>query len=474
MSSVVIGIPCYQNAPAETLADYMRWAYSLGRRSKHDYFLGVKAKSEQFRARNAIVENFLQIGADYLLMVDDDHVIDWDGVPGPHTRYLFADRWIEEFEAHNDVGIIGGLYYQRGSDCKPVAMKLGNDGGYYWLRDDQIVPGFNDVAVTGGGCFMFRKGVFDRIPSPWFEPELDMGTDLQICTKTTAEGFRVLLDAETVLGHVKTERLVVTPKNRSFLAIESHQKGVQELSPQGMESTWVTQSALQLYEMDAEEYLGKPLEDCRGEVDAYLLAAPAGMAEHAEDPRGYYASLGTEQLIRQAWFHSLPRTVEQAKMWHSMINVSVDACGCDVGCGSAPVVFDLLMRSNHHIDFIDIDGAGAYELLKWRVKKRGVEAQAGWAWGGPYDYVFALDAIEHWKDWQGMLLEITSRLKTKGAFMTNFFKNLDFNNPEHIAMDHAAVRTFLAEQGVFPLNDFLFVKQDLAFMDRADAVASVA
>ena len=41
---VVIGIPCYGDASAETLEDYMRLAYYCGRRMpQHDFYLAIKS-----------------------------------------------------------------------------------------------------------------------------------------------------------------------------------------------------------------------------------------------------------------------------------------------------------------------------------------------------------------------------------------------------------------------------------------------
>ena len=61
---IMIGIPCFGSAPAETLEDYMRFAYHLGRRYReYDFFLSVIPKQEQFRARNAIVKASIEINA---------------------------------------------------------------------------------------------------------------------------------------------------------------------------------------------------------------------------------------------------------------------------------------------------------------------------------------------------------------------------------------------------------------------------
>ena len=61
---IMIGIPCYRDVAGETLEDYMRFAFHLGRRTEHEYVMGIKTKSEQFRARNGIVEGALQTKCD--------------------------------------------------------------------------------------------------------------------------------------------------------------------------------------------------------------------------------------------------------------------------------------------------------------------------------------------------------------------------------------------------------------------------
>src|SRR3989304_5235782 len=122
--SICIGIPCYRDVPFEVLEDYMRFAFYLGRRyTEYDFFLAIKGKSEQFRARNAIVQAALVYDSDYILMLDDDHVIDINKTLGPDTSYEFLKVLIGHLEADSKKGIIGALYYQRGGKCEPVIME---------------------------------------------------------------------------------------------------------------------------------------------------------------------------------------------------------------------------------------------------------------------------------------------------------------------------------------------------------------
>lgn len=452
---IMIGILCFQNAPAETLEDYMRFAFHLGRRSQHEYLLGVKSKSEQFRARNAIVEQALKTDCDYLLMLDDDHVINWEVTTGPTSQYGFIDKFIEYFEKDEKLGIVGALYYQRGDTCRPVLMRQGKDGAFYWLRDDEITGGLQKIDVQGGGCMLLRMNMFDRIQSPWFVPETELGTDLQISQKAIQAGYKVACDTSVQIGHVMSRREIITPRNRHQIAAESakHQAGGDD----GMDLKWIVNSALNLYRMDAEEYLKT---DFKGMAEIAGQYSMEGIEEckTPQDYECYYAGLGSAQLARQVMFHHTSAMKKQMEYIFTIINTNASAYGVDIGCGSAPVSFELAMKG-HKLDFVDIDGSGAYEFTKWRAKKRGVDC--GYSLSGPYDYALFLDSIEHLSNWKEVLGDVISRLKPNGAIVTNYFLNEDYFNKEHINMDKDAVKAFLIEHQIYPISDFLWARQSL-------------
>ena len=80
---------------------------------------------------------------------------------------------------------------------------------------------------------------------------------------------------------------------------------------------------------------------------------------------------------------------------------------------------------------------------------------------GSYDYVLMLDSIEHIEDWRGTLERVIASLKEGGVLATNYFSNRDFNNPEHVSMDHAAVRQFLKSAGMQSDSEVFWVKQQV-------------
>lgn len=457
LTRICIGIPCYMHVSPETLEDYMRFAFHIGRRlPQYEIATAIKTKAEQFRARNGIVEAALQKDCDYLLMLDDDHVIDWENTQNPTDRYSFIDKMVKHLEADPKLMIVGALYYHRGGECMPVILKQGNDGGYYYIRDDELRHGLQEVQITGGGCMMINMKLFNTIPSPWFQPENKYGTDIQICQSARDHGFKVACDTSIVLGHVLAKREVVTPKNRLRITLETSSSVTRQR--QQLEPDWVSHTALQLYKTDAMQYGGwKDWNDIR----ALALAYQESREEMDRYPtlEEYYISRGPQQLARQVYFHFSENQIKTFDAYSQLIDVGKKGYGLDFGCGSAPICFDYAMRGQR-MDFVDLPGAYAYDFTKWRAKHRGIEDRCGWELKGPYDYVFMMDSIEHLKEWRRVLDDIFNRLRNGGAFITNYFNNYDFKNPEHINMRHDEVKKFIVEHSIYPVNLNVWIKKE--------------
>ena len=467
---VCIGIPCYQNAPSETLEDYMRFAYHLGRRMpEFDFFLAVKPKFEQFRARNSIFQAAAQMKCDFLMMLDDDQVIGWSNSNGPSEQYDFLRKLIGHMDREPRLGIVGALYYHRGGDCMPVLMKEGNDGGYYYMRDDEIKGEFQEVAVTGGGAMLCRMDTLLKVPQPIFEPEFKYGTDIQVCQKVREAGFKVACDTGVVLGHVKTAREVVTPENRVRIMMESPSGG-SDKAPQ-FDPKWTNGTAYNLYHMDGMEHLGIKTQD---ELMAMAQIYNDRMADEFPGPDGnleeYYRSRGRYQLARQIYFHGTKYALSNDQMILCMFRPGGDKLhGLEYACGSSPVGFEFVLRGNT-VDFVDIEGAGGYEFVKWRAKRRGVEDRCGWKLGGPYDFILLLDALEHFPDPNALMRKLAPLLKDNGVVVTNYFYLGDHDNLEHISMDKETVKDTFISCGIYPLNPAVWIKRDLGFMDKKEDV----
>ena len=448
---IFIGIPCYGEVAPEVLQDYIRFSYHLGRRyQEYDFILGIKTKSEQFRARNAIVEGAYQTGCQYLLMLDDDHILDIDDTKGQSDRYEFLRRLLI-----HDKDVIGALYYQRGGNCHPVVMHEAERGGYRFLRDDEITHGLQKVDVTGGGCMLIKMAVFDKLSSPWFEAEKEYGTDVQICKKAKAVGFEVWCDTSIEIGHAVQQRNIVTGKNRHlFTRLEDNR-------PESMSISREVSKIMEEYRNDAMEYLGI---DNLTDVTNLALTYGAHKERFGEflDKDEYYRSSGKSYLARQIVIHS-PAIEHRFCEWiYQSLKRDLPGYGLDFGCGSAPLTFEYA-RSGHILHFVDIDGATPYEFLKWRAKKYGLDGTyARFHWPDPMscDYVIMLDSTEHLEDWKGVLLRCKSVLKPLGIVISNFMLNEDKNNNEHVFMDKPEFLKFMATIGLYPINTVVFQRRE--------------
>lgn len=208
----------------------MRFAFYLGRRyQEYDFFLAVRGKKEQFRARNSIIEEALRVDTDYIFMLDDDQIIDIEWTELPSSRYEFLRKLIGHLENDPKKGIVGALYYQRNDkDCYPLIMQKNKNGEYFLLSHLEIAGGLQKVDVTGGGAMLIRKEVFDKIPSPWFEPEFDLGTDIQICKKVAEAGFTIWCDTSVEIGHTRSEREVLSSRTIGQIKSKSRDRGAME------------------------------------------------------------------------------------------------------------------------------------------------------------------------------------------------------------------------------------------------------
>lgn len=434
---ICIGIVAYDGLDGQVAEDYMRLMFHLGRRCpEYDFQLAIKYKSEQFRARNAIVRVALQMNADYIWMLDDDHILDINDTRYSSTAYDLPIKLVKHLEERPEIGVVGALYYQRGGDYYPVVMQdVRNNEVPAFLSHAEIGHRMQKVAVTGGGCMMIRASVFDKISDPWFAPEHEYGTDIQLCKKIREAGFEVWCDTSLEIGHIKSKKELITSQSviRGF--------DTEDYPP------------LARYLQDAMEYLGVVAMGQIGE-----LAVKYDMVDfkkYGDDHDAYYATRGNEQLARQVLYHHMPAMVDAMKIYHQVIDTGKVYYGADFGCGSAPVGFELALRG-HKMDFIDIDGAGAYEFTKWRAKKHNIDC--GWELKGPYDYVMMLDSLEHLSDWKPHLDRIIGSLKDSGGLIVDFFSNRDHKNIEHVTMDHDTVRAYLVSSGMTEVNDFLWTK----------------
>ena len=450
MARIVIGIPCFDKVAPEVLEDYMRFAYYIGRRcQEHEFVLGIKTKSEQFRARNAIVEGAYQLSADYLFFIDDDHIIDWESVNYPTEKYEFIQRLISHMENDPKLGLVGALYYHRGGQCKPVLL-IKEEGGFRYLRDDEITGALQEVDIQGGGCMLIRMKALDYVGAPWFEAEVEQGTDFQICGKLKKAGFKVACDTSIEIGHIANERKIITSQNRHIVQAESTALA---------KTVGISASLKPIYDDYRKaimDYLGVSKAELKNLADSYQDHRKSFKADRSGN---YYRNGGAPYLARAAMLASLDKPWPGS--WDDFLiktlRPGIPAIGVDFGCGAGRISYEYA-NSGHTMYFIDLDGVSTYEFLKHRIAQNKLVANFGeWPPDNTADYVLASDVMEHLHDFE-VIPQIYRCLKPGGVFLTNYLFCMDWVNAEHIQNDKPGFLNAVKGTGFSIVNSAVFQK----------------
>lgn len=127
----------------------------------------------------------------------------------------------EQFEAlmARNVDVVSGTYVQ-GDGETMIHHELPRHKNAYChgTRDLPIGDGLLEVAHTGMGCLLIRRGVIERLSYPWFAPIKIFynnqssrfawnGQDAALCDKIRMAGIKVWLDPQVRVGHIKQKTL---------------------------------------------------------------------------------------------------------------------------------------------------------------------------------------------------------------------------------------------------------------------------
>jgi hypothetical protein len=464
--SVFIGIPCFDMVTPEVLEDYMRFAYYLGRRYQdYNFYLGIKTKSEQFRARNEIVKAALDIGVDYLLMIDDDHIIDFDETQWATKKYEFLKTLINHIENNPKIGLVGALYYERGNECRPVLMKKITPANYEWLNDEDIQGRLQPVDVQGGGVMLLNMKVFDWIPGPmYFEPELIYGTDIQIARKVQDAGFKVYSDTSIEIGHLRAQRVVVTSKTRKNVLGLAKDK-----DDQAKRICAYGRMVIQ-YREDIKEYLGID-ESLAADMHLRYEDYWQKRFEEYADPRDWYIESSRDFLGRQVIVNNPEHPSKMYEIIMDTVKSETPLKGLDFASGPSIVGFEFA-KLGHDMTFCDLPETETFKFLKWRCEKYGVEANfvetiEGIS-DGSFNFIMALDAVEHFPEDEAEKLvgRLSDLLIKDGLLLCNFMTNFAFEFPEHLFMNKTKFMNFITENELFPISHFVYVKTDRFYGEK--------
>ncbi len=354
---ILVAVPGYAGIQPEAQESYVQMMYRLGRDlPEYDVAINVMIKTEQFRARNRIVNAAIANQFDYLLMLDDDHIV-------PHDLVV---RLIGHMKAHPEYAAIGALYFQRGGSYEPVLMRRKSlekdDWRFSFIRhDDDILmnPGLHEIDILGGGCMMFRVRVLEKLMPPYFVPEIEMGTDISICSRIRDLGYKLAADTSIELGHlgnktVVTSRTIGGLGQKVALINRTLHDDVKHYLGLGQEQL-EREIALAVTETSHEEKWNESVKD----------------SSDWESVKKYYQDHGNWHIINLLYYNMQTDTVKELA-WRLMDGkVSPGDRVLDFGPGLGHVTIPFLQHGCF-VDTVDIEDAPTTRFIDWRCAKHNI------------------------------------------------------------------------------------------------------
>jgi len=144
--------------------------------------------------RNAITKHMLDAGADWVLYLDDDHILSRDVL----MRLLAADK-----------DVISAHYVQRQPPFNCVAMQTElPNGKFLYKKLEPTESGLVKVAAAGAGCLLVRRKVIEALDAPYWTlgqiHPASWGDDLHFCSRVRKAGFDIWVDLDNAIGHLMT------------------------------------------------------------------------------------------------------------------------------------------------------------------------------------------------------------------------------------------------------------------------------
>jgi len=144
-------------------------------------------------ARNILAQQALDAGSTHLFWIDSDHV--FEQPPDDPNEAL---RMLYECNA----SIAAGLYRAKQKIGFNYAAWLKVEGGYTPIQ--RWTGNWIRVDVTGMGCCLIKREVFEAVPKPWFHWEEDdaPSEDFSFYEKANQKGYEVRIFTEVKLSHL--------------------------------------------------------------------------------------------------------------------------------------------------------------------------------------------------------------------------------------------------------------------------------
>lgn len=152
------------------------------------------------------------INYDYIMWIDSDQVFN-------------VQHFVSLLNANQD--IVSGYYMMKNCHEYAVVPNMSDEyflkHGYYKFLDDSMIKDYIEkdkghlleVDYCGMGFMLVKKGVFEKLEYPWFQPETSEFTlgnikirdynseDVYFCKKCRELGYKIIIDLNVRVGHEK-------------------------------------------------------------------------------------------------------------------------------------------------------------------------------------------------------------------------------------------------------------------------------
>jgi hypothetical protein len=215
---IFVGFPCYKTTNPVTAFALLAMALDFGRdKIRFDMSIG---DAMIYHSRNTIAQKFMDSGAKWLIMLDDD-IIPCIGRPAWMRTWVASarnapDLPLQRHVLHRLIGssksLVGAAYFGR-QEGAPLIASDQSVAGRARQFDDYIHP----VDWVGTGCILVHRSVFESIQKsnpelapkfegkPWnyFQPiDADHGEDVSFCIRAKKAGHQPHVDLGTPCFHV--------------------------------------------------------------------------------------------------------------------------------------------------------------------------------------------------------------------------------------------------------------------------------
>ena len=190
--------------------------------------MGIKVRISQKYTSNVYYVRNMCLGGDVMRGINQkpyDGKLDYDFMMWIDSDQVFTIEHFIKLLKH-DKDIVSGLYLMDGgkqyATVKDWDLDFFRKNSYFQFLTPDYVKKFQtanpdklmEVEYTGFGWMLIKKGVFESLKYPWFEPIFERtiakgvvdfcSEDVSFCKKVLKKGYKIYIDTTVVVGHEKT------------------------------------------------------------------------------------------------------------------------------------------------------------------------------------------------------------------------------------------------------------------------------